>query len=381
MNLGIVRLYTGASGKLGYYNIQEVGLAKALEKLGVFTKIFFLVDKKYEKKVLEKSISNNIKIIYIPAYKIKNHGIISPKFLLDYKLDVVHLLSDNQLMTSRFISFLRKNNIASYSYVGTLSSDSDNLIKKKIMDLVNKKNIKAYKNSKVVVKTTSVKDTLLKNGVKDISVIPVGLDLTIIPKQNKDVYELREMLSLPKDKKILIFVGRLEQYKRPNRVIEILKKLLEKDQNYYLIIIGKGTLKEILFRKVNEFNISKSVKFIEEVTNKDIHKYYKASDIFLNLNENEIFGMSLLEAMYQKCKVIAIGAPGPNYIIEDGISGILVDNWSVDNFVNKIIEVSSLDILGSNARKRIVENFNWDIIANRYIELFSELTGEVNEKI
>lgn len=381
MNLGIVRLYTGASGKLGYYNIQEVGLAKALEKLGVSTYIFFLVDKKQQNKIVEKVISNNIKVIYIPAFKMKNHGIISPKFLLDYDLDVVHLLSDNQLMTSKFINFLRENNIASYSYIGTLSSDSDNLFKKKIMGVLNKRNIKAYKNSKVVAKTTSVKNNLLKNGVKDVEVIPVGLDLSIISNDDKDIYELRDELGLPNDKKILIFVGRLEEYKRPNRAIEILYEILQKDKDYYLVMIGKGSLKEMLFKQVKELNISNNIKFIEEITNKDIHKYYKVSDIFLNLNENEIFGMSLLEAMYQECKVIALRAPGPDYIIEDGISGVLVNSWNIDNFVNKIIGVSSSSMLGEDAKKRIIGTLNWDIIANRYIKLFNELIGDVNEKM
>ena len=188
-------------------------------------------------------------------------------------------------------------------------------------------------------------------------------------------------LGLPEDKKILIFVGRLEEYKRPIRAIEILNKLLEKDKNYYLVIIGKGSLKNVLFSIVKELNILNNVKFIEEVANKDIHKYYRASDIFLNLNENEIFGMSLLEAMYQECNVVALKAPGPNYIIENGVNGILVNNWGLEEFSNKIIESNKLIELGKSAKRRIEKYLNWDVIAKEYIQLFSELIGEVNEKI
>ncbi|HHD2584626.1 TPA: glycosyltransferase family 4 protein [Clostridium perfringens] len=381
MKLGIVRLYTGASGKLGYYNIQELGLAKALEKLGVSTYIFFLVDKKNQSEVTEQSISNNIKIVYIPSFRIKNHGLISPKFLLNYNLDIVHLLSDNQIMASRYINFLKKNKIPYYSYIGTLNSDSNNFIKNMIMNIFNKINIKAYRNSKVLAKTPDVKNVLLKNNIKDVQVIPVGLDLSIIPKEDKNVKELRMSLGLPKDKKILIFVGRLEEYKRPIRAIEILNKLLEKNKNYYLVIIGKGSLKNVLFSRVKELNILNNVKFIEEVANKDVHKYYRASDVFLNLNENEIFGMSLLEAMYQECNVVALKAPGPNYIIEDGINGILVSDWELGGFANKIIESNKLTELGKSAKRRIEKYLNWDVIAKEYIQLFSELIGEVNEKI
>ena len=378
MKLGIVRLYTGASGKLGYYNIQELGLAKALEKLGVSTYIFFLVDKKNQSEVKEQSISNNIKIVYIPSFRIKNHGLISPDFLLNYNLDIVHLLSDNQIMASKYINFLKKNNIPFYSYIGTLNSDSNTFIKTKIMNILNKKNINAYRNSKVLAKTPDVKKVLLKNNIKDVQVIPVGLDLSIIPKEYKSIKDLRMNLGLPKDKKILIFVGRLEEYKRPIRAIEILNKLLEKDKNYYLVVVGKGSLKNILFSRVKELNILNNVKFIEEVANKDIHKYYRASDIFLNLNENEIFGMSLLEAMYQECNVVALKAPGPNYIIEDGISGILVNDWDLGRVANEIIESNKLIELGKSAKIRIEKYLNWDVIAKEYIQLFSELIGEGN---
>ena len=41
MKLGIIRLYVGESGKVGYYNIQEIGLAKSLAKKGIYTDIFF----------------------------------------------------------------------------------------------------------------------------------------------------------------------------------------------------------------------------------------------------------------------------------------------------------------------------------------------------
>ena len=249
------------------------------------------------------------------------------------------------------------------------------------MNILNKKNINAYRNSKVLAKTPDVKKVLLKNNIKDVQVIPVGLDLSIIPKEYKSIKDLRMNLGLPKDKKILIFVGRLEEYKRPIRAIEILNKLLEKDKNYYLVVVGKGSLKNILFSRVKELNILNNVKFIEEVANKDIHKYYRASDIFLNLNENEIFGMSLLEAMYQECNVVALKAPGPNYIIEDGISGILVNDWDLGRVANEIIESNKLIELGKSAKIRIEKYLNWDVIAKEYIQLFSELIGEGNEKI
>lgn len=62
---------------------------------------------------------------------------------------------------------------------------------------------------------------------------------------------------------------------------------------------------------------------IHQLPNESVHVYYHACDAFVNLNDQEIFGMSLLEAMFAGCPPVARHAPGPDLIIEDGLSGWL----------------------------------------------------------
>jgi len=89
-------------------------------------------------------------------------------------------------------------------------------------------------------------------------------------------------------------------------------------------MIGKGSLEQSTFNAIKNYGIENRVKYIEAVPNKEIHQYYKACDFFVNFNEKEIFGMSILEAMYQGCIVVAKKAPGPCFIIEDKSSGYLI---------------------------------------------------------
>lgn len=65
--------------------------------------------------------------------------------------------------------------------------------------------------------------------------------------------------------------------------------------------------------------------------------------------------MSLLEAMYAGCPPVARHAPGPDLIIEDGISGILCDN--VAQMAAALARVD--DEMGAAAQKRINEHFLW----------------------
>lgn len=376
MKLGIIRLYSGESGKLGYYNIQELGLAKALAKKGVNTDIFFLVGSKQSKDIIINEISDQIRIIHIPSKKIFNHGIISPKFILEYRIDVVHLLSDNQLMVPSFIKFCKKNKIPVYNYIGTITSDTNKKIKKIIMGILAKRNIKYFKNSKVIVKTKTVEKQLLDKGVNNVNIIPVGLDLNIIPQINSTKNEIRNELGISIEKRVLIFVGRLEEYKKPAKAVELINELKKMNNDYLLIIIGDGSLKDRILNLIREYRLESNVTYIDKIENYKIHKYYKASDIFVNFNDNEIFGMSVLEAMYQKCNVIAINAPGPNYIINNGVDGIIVNNFKIDKWIEAIEENFDNHVMAEAAKNKIINYFNWDNISDEYIQLFNSLEGE-----
>lgn len=371
MKLGIVRLYMGESGKIGYYNIQELGLAKALFKKGIETDIFFL-NKSENKEVIIHNISNGIRIIYIPALKLGNHGIINPKFILEYKLDIVHLLSDNQLMVPTFIKFCNKNNIPIYNYIGTIYSDTNNRIKKAIMNFLVKRNIKCFKESITIAKTVEVKKVLESKGIEKVELIPVGLDLDLIPEITQSKEQLRQQLRLPINKKILIFVGRLEQYKNPIKALEILIELNRKSDDYYLVIIGEGSLEEKIVKKIEKYNLN-NIQMIKKMENKNIHKYYKACDIYLNFNNKEIFGMSILEAMYQECIVIAVEAPGPKFIIDNNKDGIVIKDFNYNTWIKKIQNVSKDNKIIFSSRNKILNFFNWNIIVELYLQLFEKI--------
>lgn len=372
MKLGIIRLYMGESGKVGYYNIQELGLAKALLKKGIKTDIFFLRKSK-DKKILINNICDGIRIIYMPAFKLGNHGIINPRFILDYDLDIIHLLSDNQIMAPNFIKFCNKNNIPIYNYIGTIYSDTNNKFKKSIMNFLVKRNVRYFKRSINVAKTIQVKNALENQGVEKVKLIPVGLDLDIIPDIKKSKNDLRKELNLPINKKILLFVGRFEKYKNPIKALEVLKILNEISFNYYLVMIGTGSMKEKVLNYVNEYKLNNNIIIIDKIENNKIHNYYKASDVFLNFNDKEIFGMSVLEAMYQECKVIAISAPGPNYIIDNNKDGVIMKNFDYNKWAIEIDKVSNGNKLKLNPRNKIINVFNWNSIAEEYINLFLEI--------
>lgn len=104
-----------------------------------------------------------------------------------------------------------------------------------------------------------------------------------------------------------------------------------------------------------------------------MHIYYHACNAFVNLNENEIFGMSLLEAMYAGCPPVARHAPGPDLIIENGVSGYLCD--TVAEMAAALDKTT--DAMGHAAQNRVNEHFLWQNSAELALTLLPK-KGKTN---
>lgn len=352
-NFGIVELYCGESGKIGFYNNQEIGIAKAMRKLGYNCFVFY--PDKANKQIVEEQY-DGVTVVKCPAKAIGVHSYYDWNILKQYKIDYAQIDSDNQLFVPNVIKYCRKKHIKSYNYIGTIKTDSNNVFKRIVSNIFLNRNINIYKTSKCFVKNKELFNELKRKGINDIELANVGLDTSLIPTITNDINTIKTELNLPLNKKILLFVGRMEEYKRPFQMIEVVKKV----DNCVGIMIGQGSLSKEIDEKINRELSNKLIR-IERIENKDIHRYYKVADYFLNFNEKEIFGMSMLEAMYQGCNVIAIDSPGASEII-DSESGYIVEN------INEMIELIKRDIRKdkNSIVDRIKNTFSWETTVNKF---------------
>ena len=164
------------------------------------------------------------------------------------------------------------------------------------------------------------------------------------------------------EQKVLLFIGRLIDEKRPLKMMELFKRIVEKDSCYELLLVGSGELKEKVLDAIHTYGLDKKVQFIEKIPNTQIWELYRISDAFVNLNRQEIFGMAILEAMYYGCKVVAWQAPGPGYIIENGVSG-----WLVNNDQELMDKVFDNQDFSQSAHCRIRDKFTWESTARKIV--------------
>ncbi len=319
-----------------YYNVQETGLAKALTKLGFDCYIIYCVPEICD---VSEETTDGIHVIYFPAKSIGIHSRFDWNLILKYNPDIVQINGDNQIFAPDLAHFLKKHNVRYHFYIGVTETNSQNPFRRMIMTCLYTRNIREYIRSNCFAKTPAVAEDLRRSGVKDVTLAPVGLDTEIIPEIAGDKTVIKKELDLPQDKKLLLFVGKLEEYKNPLMALELLKMLPE---DYILIIIGKGALEASIREEIVQNDLENRVIFRGQIPNREVMKYYYICDYSLNFNTQEIFGMSILEAMYQGCTVIALHAPGPDYIIQHSENGYLAgDLADMVGLIENSKEISS----------------------------------------
>lgn len=357
MKIGILFTFPQNMEFFEKYNVQTIGMAKGLINLGIETEIYHVVPYGEEYTTKEIDYSNGSFIIhFIPAIALRSHGLVNPKYL-SKKIDSLVFFSDLQLCVPYIEKWARKNRIGFIPYIGVCSSNSMKKFWSIVSNVCMKRNYAIYRKYKCLVKTPEVLKELSSFGVNNIQLAPVGLDLNLL-KADHDAYNiesLKKESGFEQSDRIILFVGRLEDEKRPLDMIDIFSRILKAGLNYKLYIIGNGELANKVKKKIEECNLNNHVKMVSSIDYSDMWKAYKISDVFINLNKQEIFGMAVLEALYYGCRVIAYEAPGPSYIIENGISGDIIKDDS------EIIELLRRERNYKEAGKqRVVGKFTWD---------------------
>lgn len=367
LTIAIPQLYCGASGKKGAYNRQEVGLARALAARGC--RAVVLYPAVGARAVETEEPAPGVKILYVPAKAWRVHAFYSTwQPLLDEQVDAVHVMGDNSLGVPGLYRFCQEHGIFFYSQLGAVRSDAHNPVVRAVMDLLCRRNLAIYRKTPTYAKTLAVERTLEECGVPCAGVLPVGLDTAIIPEVAGTRAELRAKLGLDPAARLLLFVGRLDTYKRPLDLVPLLAALPE---DWQAVVIGDGALAETLAQKMGDAGLDRRWVHIPSLPNTQVHDYYHACDVFVNFNDHEIFGMSLLEAMYAGCVPVARHAPGPDQIIEDGVSGLLLDGGA-EVFAAGVQAAVCNPAMGAAARQRIRTHFLWDSSARTVLTMLQQ---------
>jgi len=226
----------------------------------------------------------------------------------------------------------------------------------------------------VITLTEDMKKEMTKIYKRDISVIPNGLDIKKFNNLSKE--NIRRVMNISNDEKIIIFVGRLHPVKGVEYLIEAMEHIRQNDVKTKLIIVGDGTERERLEKLVKKFDLTKNVLFVGRISNEDIPKYMTLSDVLVLPSLKEGFPNILLEAMASGLPVIATNIGGISEIIKNGENGFLVEPKNSKAIAEKILslfENNELCKIIIEKNQEDVKKYNWEDIAEKLEEKYRAL--------
>ena len=202
-----------------------------------------------------------------------------------------------------------------------------------------------------------------------------GVDTAMFSPHN-DGKKARKRYGLD-GRKVLLTVCRLEEQKGLRFMVEALRKLVAKDDSYYWVLVGRGSLEEWLQKTCSSPSLRGHFKLIaQKVPDGDLAELYAACDAFVLPSVWEPFGMVLCEAMSTGKPVVSTTAGGiPEVVSPD--CGFLCKPRNSRDLESKIERLfsseSQLERMGKNARGRMERHFTWDHTAQYYVKLYESI--------
>ena len=369
--------------KKNTYNIQEVGLAKALVRKGHICDIVFWTDKQEETVEIPVDDVGTVHVFYKHGRTRLKNTVFNDCDELFARYDILQPCEYNQ-MQSWILAKKQPNKTVIYHgpYYSPFNKRYNLMCK--VFDAVF---LKQYikQGTQFIVKSEMAKGFLVAKGINADNVQPVGvgIDAQMLSDNQQSCSEPIHKSMIEDDAEIkLLYVGRFEERRNIPFIIDVFKKVLETNPQARLYMIGTGNEEYVksAFDYMEKLGVRNKVVWQEKMEQKHLSNIYKLADFFILPTEYEIFGMVLLEAMYYGTVVLTTKNGGSSTLINSGENGFVFENMDAEQWANCILQMQSnqtkSNIIKQNAAKTVQDNFTWDTLADEFIKQYSCRLGD-----
>ncbi len=302
-------------------------------------------------------------------------GMIRIEELACIRKPIIWTLHDSWAFTGGcHIPFDCKKYTKSCNYCPTLGSNKKNDLSYKIW----KRKEKSWKNLDLTIVTPSswLGECAKKSSLfykTRVKVIPNGITLNRFKPIDKNI--ARDILCLPKDKKIILF-GALRALSDKQKGFHLLKEALKifsskENKNIELVIFGSSKPKY-------EEDLGFKTHYLDRLNNEiSLSVAYSAADVFIVPSIQENLPNTVMESLSCGVPVVAFNIGGIHDMIEHQKNGYLVKPFDTEDFANGIKWVLEDNIrwekLSQNAREKVVQEFDIVTVAKKYEDLYKDV--------
>ncbi|MEM4260737.1 MAG: glycosyltransferase family 4 protein [Candidatus Woesearchaeota archaeon] len=222
--------------------------------------------------------------------------------------------------------------------------------------------IMAYFATALITVNKSDAELILKSKMCNSNKVHIILNGVKITPKNKLMNEEEKKLFISKNRlnpnhNIILFVGRLDEDKRPLDLIKAFSMI--KKENIHLAIIGEGNLFSKCSETILKMKLSKKVSMLG--FRRDVDNWYQVCSVYILPSIREGLPLTLLEAMSFGACCIATDIEGSRECIKNGIDGFLVPPKRPDKLYSVLSQIlDNQEIrknIGEAARLKILKEF------------------------
>jgi glycosyltransferase involved in cell wall biosynthesis len=206
-----------------------------------------------------------------------------------------------------------------------------------------------------------------------IRIVPNGVDTQRF-KPSKSSEAIKRQIGI-NSKLCVLFVGRLIPRKGLTYLIEAAKHIVKNYSQTIFLIVGDGPLKNHLIAHLEKTNLSNNFVFLGDINEAVLPALYNCADVFVLPSIQEGQGIALLEAQASAKPVVAFDVGGVGEAVLDKETGLLMkpDSNALADAIMKLLANWSLrETMGNKGRKFVVDNFSWDISAQKMLKVYHE---------
>jgi alpha-1,6-mannosyltransferase len=214
----------------------------------------------------------------------------------------------------------------------------------------------------VVAPSQHTATRLADAGVDRVSVHPLGVDLELFQPSRGDRAKLLKRLGYGPETRLVVFAGRPAREKNIDNMVAAIEKL---GDPYRLVLIGAGKDQRASSRVA-------SLDFEREP--QKLAGVIASCDAFIHANENEMFGLVVLEAMAAGLPVVGPNKGGVGELLDAEVGQLAagVDPASLAEAVEALF-ARDMNALKLAARHRAETRHSWDNTFGGLTRLYQRL--------
>jgi glycosyltransferase involved in cell wall biosynthesis len=324
-----------------------------------------------------ENVATDIKSVKVPSLQ----RAISPnkdfsalielvKQIREFKPDVVHTHTSKAGLLGRLAAMLaapkakRIHTFHGHLLEGYFSEFKTNLLVKSELILANR-------THRLIAMGNQVKSDLLSVGVgkdRQYSVFFPGLK----PAKTIAKAQAREELNLDLDSIYCLFVGRLTQIKRPDRLLDAVSELKDRNISVKFIVAGDGELKDSVLARITGENLPVTMLGWQ----KDTSSAFSAADIMVLCSDNEAVSLVLIEGSQHSLPLVSTDVGSVGDVVIDHSTGYLTESnaSSLADAIEKLVRDAQLrKLMGEAGKARADQYFSLERMLKDHTDLYRSL--------